>query len=288
MTGRGMFLVRCLRLTFVAQDAIFFPVHKPGNILRGAFGILFRDLACRCAADDHSADCPYAQIFAPKPRIPGPSGFADLPRPFVFRAAHLDGLRIAPGEEFHFDVNLFMRDDWPVAYFEAAFAKLAGEGLGPGRGRAVLAGFAQAVQEVSLDPPAVRVDRLTVQFVTPTELKAAEGLWAEPRFEVLVARLRDRISNLRAQYGDGPLAIDYLGLAERARRVELLQADLQHVDVERRSSRTGQRHPLSGFIGEATYSGELTEFLPYLEIGQYTGVGRQTVWGKGEFRVVRP
>jgi len=38
----------------------------------------------------------------------------DWPRPFVFRALHLDGKRIAPEEEFHFDVILF---EPPRKYF---------------------------------------------------------------------------------------------------------------------------------------------------------------------------
>ena len=48
------------------------------------------------------------------------------------------------------------------------------------------------------------------------------------------------------------------------------------------SRATGQRHALGGFTGFAEYAGELAEFVPYLEIGRWTGVGRQTVWGKGE------
>jgi hypothetical protein len=39
---------------------------------------------------------------------------------------------------------------------------------------------------------------------------------------------------------------------------------------------------LGGFVGVAEYEGDLNEFFPYLEIARWTGVGRQTVWGKGE------
>jgi hypothetical protein len=53
----------------------------------------------------------------------------------------------------------------------------------------------------------------------------------------------------------------------------------------RRSSRTGQVHSLGGVVGEAEYQGELGEFLPYLEAGKWTGVGRHTVWGQGEVAV---
>ena len=50
-----------LRLDFTARDALYFPPGKAANILRGAFGIALR-------------------------RGAGPSGLADRPRPFVFRA----------------------------------------------------------------------------------------------------------------------------------------------------------------------------------------------------------
>jgi hypothetical protein len=63
------------------------------------------------------------------------------------------------------------------------------------------------------------------------------------------------------------------------------RCDIRQVSIERRSSRTGQRHPLGGFIGEAEYEGDLLhEFLPILRAAQWTGIGRQTVWGKGEIR----
>ncbi|MGB9605238.1 MAG: CRISPR system precrRNA processing endoribonuclease RAMP protein Cas6, partial [Bryobacteraceae bacterium] len=39
------------------------------------------------------------------------------------------------------------------------------------------------------------------------------------------------------------------------------------------------------FTGEVEYEGDVAEFVPYLEAAQWTGVGRQTVWGKGELAV---
>jgi len=35
----------------------------------------------------------------------------------------------------------------------------------------------------------------------------------------------------------------------------------------------------------AEYEGQLGEFIPYLEAAQWTGVGRQCVWGKGEIHL---
>jgi len=42
---------------------------------------------------------------------------------------------------------------------------------------------------------------------------------------------------------------------------------------------------LGGFVGEVEYQGELGEFVVYLRLGKWVGVGRQTVWGKGEMEV---
>jgi len=120
--------------------------------------------------------------------------------------------------------------------------------------------------------------RLRVRFLTPTELKGTE----QPEFGVLLARIRDRVSTLRELYGEGPLAIDFKDFGERASRVSMTSCEVAPVAVERVSRGTGQRHSLGGFTGFAEYEGDLTEFLPYLEIARWTGVGRQTVWGKGE------
>ena len=239
----------------------------------------------------------------------GPSGLADWPRPFVFRAAHLDGRSIPPGDTFHFDVHLFDVRDPALRYFVLAFAQLAREGLGPGRGRAELISVDQldlnegtvaqvfdgerspmrelaAPNALDLGKRLEPVARLRVRFVTPTELKAGRQVAESPEFSILFGRLRDRIGTLRALYGAGPLEIDFRALGERAAAVRMTRCELRRTEAVRLSSRTGQRHPLSGFVGEAEYEGELGEFLPFLRAGKWTGAGRQTVWGKGELDIV--
>ena len=81
---------------------------------------------------------------------------------------------------------------------------------------------------------------------------------------------------------EGALTIDFRAFGERAALVRMTRCEIEQVEVVRRSSRTGQVHPIGGFIGEAEYEGDLTEFVPFLRAAKWTGVGRQTVWGKGE------
>ncbi len=306
------FAIRAYRFRFRALEPVFFPAGKSGNIVRGALGTIFRRLACKPECTDardcpQRAVCPYARLFEPTALDAGPSGFADLPRPFVFRAAHLDGRTVTPGSVFHFDVYVFYRDEFALVYLAACFGRLAEEGLGPGRGKvrltgvdqltpdgravtvhngdAFLAGRAPEPMFFSLDASPERITRASVRFLTPTELKQGGEVAARPDFSILFARVRDRVGNLSALYGDGPLAIDHRAMGDRARAVRLVRSQLEHVAVERHSSKTGQQHPLGGFIGMADYEGELTEFFPYLKLAEWTGVGRQTVWGKGVIEV---
>ena len=124
--------------------------------------------------------------------------------------------------------------------------------------------------------------RVRVEFLSPTELKHEGGIVSRPRFDILFARIRDRVGTLRELYGPGPLEIDFAAMGARASEVRMTDCGLRHVSFERRSSRTGQTHPIGGFTGWADYAGPLEEFLPFLEAARWTGVGRQAVWGKGE------
>jgi hypothetical protein len=311
-----------LRFSFVALEPVSFPAGKSVNILRGSFGLIFRRIACRqdcpgARVCETRAECPYACVFEPSAIYPGPSGLADWPRPFVFRAAHLDGCNVRPGEAFHFDLHLFDVQRPSISYFVQAFSELAREGLGRRRGRVSLVAVSQLnldrqpalglfdgenflytqgtpPEVLNLSPPPAAVSSATIRFVTPTELKSAQGASRShesvpaPEFAILAARIRDRISTLCALYGDGPLALDFRAFGQRAAAVRLTRCELRHVDVHRRSSRTGQIHPIGGFVGEVEYAGDLAEFMPYLRAACWIGVGRQTTWGKGEIEIASP
>jgi hypothetical protein len=279
------------RFHFRAVDPVHFPPGKSGNVIRGALGFILRDTASPGA---------YSRLFEPGRQLgQAPSGLADWPRPFILRADALAGRTIPAGGIFCFDVHLFDLRPAVLAYFLQAFAQLGSQGIGPGHGRVML----ERSEQVDLDDrsrpveeraPLVLdlvcgtkpIDRLILHFVSPTELKSAGVVAGKPEFPILFARLRDRISTLRSFYGAGPLDIDFRGLGERAALVRLAHCQLQWEKIERKSGRTGLFHPLGGFTGVAEYEGALAEFLPWLRSARWVGVGRQTVWGKGDARVV--
>ncbi len=259
-----------LRFEFEAGDAFWFPPGKAGNTFRGALGRMLPEA-----------------LFLPNGDGTGPSGFEDRPRSFILRTAELDGRRFEPGERFALDVNLFDPEAPLLDHFIAAFERLSREGLGPHRGRF------QFIQAKQADPLAMSISNcdseeavaLELGFLTPMELKFQGAILREPRFDVLFALIRDRISSLCLLYQGGAPHVDYRGLGDRARAVITTSLRIEQTEIERRSSRTGQRHGIGGFIGKAEYSGDLGEFLPWLRAAEWTGVGRHTVWGNGALRV---
>jgi len=264
-------------------------MRKSGNVLRGTFGTINAGA--------------FARMFEPAASDERPSGLAEPPRPFVFRASHLDGCTFKRGERFYFDVHVFEMRHPVLPYFIQAFGEAGREGFGTGRGKADLEAVWRldsngkpAVTEgkdstpepvvICLCPEARPVRQARVRFATPTELKSTQAATDAHEFATLFARARDRVSTLRALYGEGPLSIDFKRMGERAAEVRMTRCELRHINVERRSSRTGQTHSIGGFVGEAEYEGDLTEFIPFLKAARWTGVGRHTVWGNGELHVV--
>ena len=282
-----------LEFTFLARDPVWFPPGKAANVFRGAFGTIFRKIACdpRCggAAECPVAkDCIYAKMFEPRAFGSGPSGFEDQARPFVFWAAALNGRRFETGERFTLQVNVFDLNSPAFEYLRLAFGQLGSEGLGPGRARVeVVESQKRPPVDVSLAPAADQVTRIHVQFLTPTELKSGGVTLREPRFDVLLARARDRVSALCSLYQDALPGLDYRGMGERAAAVKMTFLRIEQVEFERRSSRTGQRHGLGGFVGEAEFEGQLAEFVPWLKAAEWAGVGRLTVWGNGRLKISR-
>jgi len=247
-----------------------FPAGKAGNVLRGAFGKLL------WGSED------FARFFAPK-QDSGPSGLADPPRPFVFRAAHLDGCVFEAGAEFYFDAHTFDVRAPLAGALTHACADLPPIGFGTRRGRIefIRDDAPPVIHDVDLSPEAA--SEVTVIFRTPTDLKGARSLpsQAEIPFGILFARIRDRIGTLSSLYGGGALNIDYKSMGEAADLIHTVKCEVEYRDVSRRSGRTGDVHSIGGFTGMAQYRGDLTEFMPYLRAAWWTGVGRHTVWGNG-------
>jgi hypothetical protein len=72
----------------------------------------------------------------------------------------------------------------------------------------------------------------------------------------------------------------------RAEGVATRAADLRWVDWERYSACQDGRMKLGGFVGTATFEGELDVFMPLLRLGEVVHVGKGTAFGLGKYRLM--
>jgi hypothetical protein len=302
------------------------PLHMParnkGNVIRGGFGGAFRRIVCHGnCRDPESCDlrqvCPYTAVFHPFVPVGSEkiSRNRDIPRPFVIKPPLETKEVYRPGERLSFDLVMVGKIKDYLPYFIVTFKELSHAGLGRGRTPLELAevahidgGGAEARVYSSegnlVQPPrdgipwegllssmatgngAARVERVTLRFLTPTMLVASGGPVRRPEFGPIAKRLRDRINALAYFYCGSGLDIDFKGFGEAADGIVTVADSTRWVESSRYSRRREVSHDLSGFVGEATFEGDLEPFLPYLLLGEYLHVGKNAVFGNGWYRIV--
>jgi CRISPR/Cas system endoribonuclease Cas6 (RAMP superfamily) len=135
--------------------------------------------------------------------------------------------------------------------------------------------------------------RFTISFLTPTYLKFMEQPVLRPDFHHLFKRVRDRLNAVCTFFGPGPIDADFKGLGERAEQVRTVKANVRWLERSRRSSKTGHRHELSGFVGSCTYEFPPDEsetcnleLLRWIICGEPLHAGRHTAWGNGYYKAL--
>ena len=75
-------------------------------------------------------------------------------------------------------------------------------------------------------------------------------------------------------------------MIQRAQDVIVKERDTRWYDWERYSARQETRMKMGGILGRVTFSGDLTEFMPYLLLGGHLHVGKGTSFGLGKYEIL--
>jgi hypothetical protein len=142
---------------------------------------------------------------------------------------------------------------------------------------------------------------LHLHFLTPMLLKSGSGIdergrhvpateiRERPPFGVIVRRLRDRLSALCAFFTEPWRHPDFAGLGTMADTVRLVDSRTVWLTRDRRSTRTGDKQEISGFVGRATYEFPApttsATLAPLLTLGELLHIGKHAPWGNGGVRV---
>jgi hypothetical protein len=306
------------RFTLQAVERLELPPYK-GTTLRGAFGNVFKRLACSqpgqvCGDCLLQTTCAYAYVF----ETPLPADaevlrtYQDIPHPFVLEPPLDERTAYEPGDSLTFNLILIGRGTSYLPYFILTFQELGRLGIGRGRKefrlKDVMAvnpvsgveallfsctdgglrnedlsiGYAQIEEEASKIPD----NRLAVRFLTPTKLKHAGVYVQQPPFHVLLRGILRRVSSLYYFHCGERWQADYRGYVDAAKEVRTVDAKTKWVDWERYSSRQKRRVAMGGFVGEVSYEGKLAKLRPLVLLGDIIHVGKATSFGQGKYEVL--
>ncbi|HHY59522.1 MAG TPA: CRISPR system precrRNA processing endoribonuclease RAMP protein Cas6 [Clostridia bacterium] len=312
------FKIACFRMEIVAgKDGLILPRYK-GSTLRGCFGAAFRRIACvqrnsTCRDCIVRFQCPYAYIFetAPPENSQALRKYENIPRPFVLEPPLETKTEYQPGEKLSFGLVLVGRAIDYLPYFILAFQELGEIGIGKGRrpfqldtvtainpikkveqeiyrastGKVYnhdLAIYGSAILQEAMR---IQPDRLTLNFETMTRIKHEDSIVRHIEFHMLIRALLRRLSSMLYFHHGLERKEDFPALIQKAETVTITRDTTRWVDWERYSNRQEARMSLGGVVGQVSYEGDLSDFLPILIIGELIHVGKAATFGMGKYTV---
>lgn len=317
------FFLSKYRFILTPKEELELPSFK-GTTLRGGFGRIFRDLSCmdkkrkECQGCVLKDKCPYSYIFDTSPRCDSLylKKIEDIPRPFIIDPPFEEKTKFSPEESLSFNLILIGKAIDYFPYFIVSFKELGNAGLGKNRKKFLLKEVWADVNETqgkiavfSLENGVIKninnkltwaeiinnferktdINRLkywSLNFVTPTRIKYQNEFIGVPEFHIIIRNLLRRISNLAYFHCGEKLNINFSYLINQATKIRIEKINVEWVEWERYSFFQQKRMKFGGFIGEVIYKGDLSKFLPFLLLGEYTHVGKGASFGLGLYKLI--
>jgi len=304
---KGFTLAR-YRFIIKPLQAMLLPEFK-GATFRGGLGSVFRRLVClregeNCVGCILRTRCAYSYCFETPSGGDNAARSSHWPHPYVLEPP-ADKQRIFDADEvISFHLVLVGRGLDYLPYFIFVFKELGRAGLGRSRSRyrleKVVAGdevtvYSARDNRIYDDHPLMRFSdlvggkeaesseamRVRLRFVTPTRLVSGNRLTDKVDFRLFLTSLLRRIAALSLCHCGQPF--DFRPLLPGIEMVRTLRSDLAWHEWERFSTRQKASMKLGGVIGSVTFEGELGRYLPFLRLGEYVHLGKQTSFGLGQY-----
>ncbi len=293
-----------------------------GNVLRSGFGARLKEMVCLsygghgndCSGCLQRASCAYDFFYNSRP-FDGAKVLRnqEIPRPFAFEPPKPG--RYSPGDGLVLGFTLVGKAMSYLPYFLLALRNLGEKGMSlgfrEGKGKFCL----EAVDSIGygarsnifqgetvynrsiclsyremVEASQEHSGKLSMHFITPTQIKENGRFTAAPSFRGLMGRLISRANALAEFYGPGMLYDheEVLSILSLCRGVNIASAKTEEIWMERRFHDQGsEKKPLAPFFrGEIVYSGEFSrEIMALLELGKLIHIGKMATFGNGSYEI---
>ena len=290
-----------LRLELQQQQSLRLPLHA-GSMLRGAFGMALKKLACITRQPDCKTcplyrSCAYTQIFeTPTPLLETATPIQSV-NPYVISAPNMGEKIIYSGESWSFGMTLIGKaiDQLPLVAY--AWQKACEGGFSKTQSAAQLTGIFQGDNCIYTPNSSLKTTVLqqvhtpnlqhkaTLNFVTPLRLQSKGMIMLQPaqitasHLLMILAKRTQRLADLHTHHAP---QLDFNALKNAAEKITL-QHQLKRDTLTRYSNRQQQLMDLDGLIGSITLEGDLAPFAELLAMGEYVHVGKSATFGLGKY-----
>ncbi len=301
-----------LLFKFKAEEEVLLPAYK-GATFRGGFGYTFKKSVCalKSVADCKdcllSSNCAYAYVFeTPRPKDAQiMRKYEHVPHPFVLCPTLSRHRLVKAGECLEVEMVLIGKAIEYLPYFILVMDELGKAGLGKHRGKCTLQGVSVLGKEVfnyeeakikkvtplSLqDLKEVKSDKidLSLNFVTPLKLQRNSKIIRENlTFQDIFRSLLRRISLLayfHCKVKEDELEVEkFSDLITKSQEIKVIEDKTIWVNLSRFSTRQKQKIPIGGLVGKISFTGDISSFWPFLVLGEYLHVGKNTSVGLGKY-----
>ncbi len=290
------------RITLSLEDER--PVsHFLAATLRGGFGSTLRSIVCttpqqQCPRCLLKHTCAYAYLFEtfPAPGSARLNKYRAIPRPFTMVPQQ-------KGDTIEILLTLIGNSIRYLPYFIYTLNTLGRKGLGKRKIRFSVHGvcdrdetvlYPVAENEVAADitpdmlsvyPGEMNEGERILDFYTPLVVRKNGTILEHFDGDAFVRTLLRRVTNLHAFYGEPPLHdIDPSPYLKPVQEISF-SSRMHKKEAARFSTRQKKHIDYSGIIGRVHLQGNIGSILPLLQAGEILGVGKNTVFGYGQYRI---
>lgn len=276
-----------------------------------------------CPVREH---CRYTTLFEPLPET-AQGAARNIPPPYIIEAALARPRRLAQGESWHFEMVLFgaVLSELPLIVW--AWQQAASAGFGdqqspmrlitveyesaPGDWQPVWASRGHAVQRMTSREPRVEehapsltyrstkphqvadnnvksytvISSAVIKLITPSRIQHKGRICAPQQLtaEILLTSLWRKIELYLTHY----LQME-VPQPPSMQHIRLQPLSLTRQRWERHSRRQQTAMRLDGMLGALELHGSLDDWWPWLWLGQYTHLGKNTSFGLGQYQLKEP
>jgi len=140
-------------------------------------------------------------------------------------------------------------------------------------------------------------DGITLEFLSPTRLTRHKQCLRHPDFQTLLLRLAERFEQVLGAYGDRLAHLTdsqtadtgrawFLQIVAQTRDIRLACDETHWIHLTSHSARQQQNMPVGGFVGKASFVGDVAGPLRELLVwGEVLHVGKSATKGNGRYRI---